>query len=54
MILVKLKRYIDNSGLKKKKVAEQLGISVGHLSYVLNDKRELSIDLENKIRQLLA
>ena len=53
MILVKLRKYIDESGLKKKKVAEQLGISIGHLSYVLNDKRELSIDLENKIRELI-
>jgi len=53
MVLLKLRKYINDSGLKKKKVAEQLGISAGHLSYILNDKRDLTIDLENKIMVLL-
>ena len=53
MILISLKKYIDENGFKIKKIAEKLGVSSGHLSYVLNNKRELSIDLEKKIRELL-
>ena len=52
-MIKELKKYIENTGLKKSKIAEKLGVSQGHLSYVLNGKRELSIELENKIRLLI-
>ena len=54
MISVKLNKYIEKSGLKKKKVAEMLDISAGHLSYILNDSRIPSIPLEQKIKQLIS
>ena len=53
MIVKKLNKYIDESGLKKKKVAQLLEISAGHLSYILNESRAPSIQLEVKIEQLI-
>ena len=53
MILQQLKKTIDERGLKKKKVAEILGISPGHLSYILSETRDISIELENRIRQFV-
>ena len=52
-MIKELKDYIKDKGLKKSKVAEILGCSYGHLSYVLNNRREPSIDLEIKIRSLI-
>lgn len=54
MLIQQLKNYINTNGLKKQKVAQLLGISNVHLSYILNDKRPLSIDLESKIRTLIS
>ena len=53
MILTKLDNYIKETGLKKKKVAEKLGVTPQHLSSVLSGKYELSSKLENDIRLLL-
>lgn len=50
----KLKQYINNQGLKKSKVAELLECSSGHLSYVLNGHRDISPEMEKKIRQLIS
>lgn len=54
MLIEKLSKYIRDSGLKKKKVAEKLEISAGHLSYILNYYRDPSIELEEKIKKLIA
>ncbi len=53
MIIEKLKEHIRETGIKKSKIAEKLGVSAGHLSFVINGKRDLSIDLERKIRELI-
>ena len=52
-MIKELKKYIINSGLKKSKVAEKLGCSSGHLSYILNGHRVASLELENRIKELL-
>ena len=48
-----LKSYIENNGIKKIKIAEQLGITNVYLSYLLNGDRTPSIELENKIKELI-
>jgi len=53
MILEKLDKYIKSSGLKKQKVAENLDISPQHLSGVINKRYPLSVDLEQKIINLI-
>jgi plasmid maintenance system antidote protein VapI len=53
MLLRKLKIYIEETGIKQKKIAEKLNVSEVHLSYVLNAHREISPDLEIKINQLI-
>ncbi len=53
MVLRELKRYIEDTGLKKTKVAERLGITREHFSAVLNSKHNLTPELENKIRELM-
>lgn len=50
----KLKEYISNTGLKKIKVAEQLGITNVYLSYILTGDKTPSRDLENKINKLIS
>ena len=54
MLIEKLIKYIQDNDLKKKKVAGVLGISAGHLSYILNYYRDPSIQLEEKIKKLIA
>lgn len=54
MIVKKLINWISESGLKKKKVAEILKISPGHLSYILNGKRDPSITVEFRIKNLIS
>ena len=53
-MIERLKKYIVEKGLKKAKVAELLGCSTGHLSYVINKKRDPSLELEIKIRALIG
>lgn len=52
-MIKELKKYIEKSGLKKAKIAEILDCSPGHLSYVLSGKRDLSIEMELKIKVLV-
>jgi plasmid maintenance system antidote protein VapI len=47
------KEKINEKGLKKKKVAEMLGITKEHLSRVLNSKSNLTIELEERLRKVL-
>lgn len=53
MLIKKLIKYIDDSGIKKKKVAKLLEISAGHLSYIISGKRDPSLELERKIINLV-
>lgn len=53
-MIERLNKYIKDKGLKKAKVAEILGCSVGHLSYILNEHREPSIELTVKIKALIG
>jgi plasmid maintenance system antidote protein VapI len=48
-----LKLYILATGVKKKMVAEQLGITPVYLSYLLNDKAHPSKDLMSRINKLI-
>ena len=53
MLISKLKDWIESQGLRKSKVAEMLGITPIHLSYILGGSRNPSIDLEERIRALI-
>ena len=48
-----LKIYIDATGVKKKKIAEQLGITNVYLSYLLHDKAHPSAELMKRIHKLI-
>lgn len=48
-ILTKLNKTVSDSGLKKKKIADEIGVSPQHLSYVLAGTRTLTVDLHAKI-----
>ncbi len=50
----RLKAYITDNGLKKSFVAGKLGITNVYLSYILNGQRNPSIDLEDRIRKMIA
>ena len=49
-----IKKRIKDRGLKKSFVAGQMGISVVMFSYFLNDKRNLSLENENKLKTILG
>ena len=53
MIIKRLKKYIELNGYKNKKIAEKLHVSNGHLSYILNGRREISEDIEKRIIDLI-
>ncbi len=44
---------INNSGLKKKMVAEKAGISPVHLSYILNGTRSLTDSMKDTLFSVL-
>ncbi len=48
-----IKEKIKELGLTQNHVAEQVGVSYVHLSYVLNDKKDLTEDLRNTINSYL-
>lgn len=50
----KLKKRIQNKGLKISWLAEQLNISQPSLSQYLNGKREMPKDIELRINKLIA
>lgn len=49
----KLNELISNSGLKKKFLAEKIGITQTYLSMCLKGKRNLSKSKLNKLKELL-
>tara|TARA_R110002012_G_C11459235_1_gene592598 strand:- start:552 stop:719 length:168 start_codon:yes stop_codon:yes gene_type:complete len=48
-----VKNRIKQKGLKKSFVAEKIGVTNVMFSYFLNDKRNLSLDKELKLKELL-
>ena len=54
MILTQLKKYIKDTGIKQIKIAEQLDIGPVYLSYILNDRKKPSIELERRIKLLIS
>ncbi len=53
-MIKKLNKYIEDNGVKKSFVAAKLGITNVYLSYIINGKANPSIELEEKIRRLVA
>jgi predicted transcriptional regulator len=49
-----LKKKIKQKGLKKTWIAEQLCIAQPTLSMYLNEKRQMPIEIEIKIKKLLG
>lgn len=49
MIGKNTRMIMDSKGLKVKYLAEKVGVSKVHLSYILNDKRTPSMELVSKI-----
>ncbi len=47
------KEEINKTGLKKKAIAEKLGISKVYLSYLLNGKRPFTPELEDRLKNIL-
>lgn len=44
-----IKKTVTESGISQKKISEKLGITPGHLNYMLNGLRPLSDDHKNAI-----
>jgi len=51
--VLRIINQIDNSGLKKKAVAEMANISAVHLSYILNGTRSLTDEVKRKLFRAL-
>lgn len=49
-----LKKIINEKGISAKFLAEKVKVSATHLSYVLNGKRNLSVDLASRIADALG
>lgn len=54
MTISKINKLIENSGLKQKFVASEIGITKEHLNRVLKSKEPLSADVEEKLTKLLT
>jgi transcriptional regulator with XRE-family HTH domain len=50
MEMEKIKKKIEKSGLKKKYIADKLGISNVELSYYLNNRRKMPEPIKAKLR----
>jgi len=48
-----IKDHIENNGLKKGYIAEQMGLSIGHFSKIINQERELSKSNLEKLNEIL-
>lgn len=48
-----LKTIMKEKGVTSKELAERVGVSQVHISYILNNKRDPSIDLLEKIANVL-
>jgi len=44
---------IKEKGIKKKKIAEQLGISPVYFSYLLRGKKPMTSSIENRLKAIL-
>lgn len=53
MIGDNLKKILAEKGISAKWLAEEVGVSPTHLSYVVNNKRNLSFELAEKIADVL-
>lgn len=51
---IEYKNEIKNRGLKQKWVCEQIGVSNAALSMFLNDKLDLGLNKERKLKELLG
>lgn len=45
---------IKEKGIKKRKLAEKLGITPVHFSYILRGHKPMTADIENKLKLLLS
>lgn len=54
MLVKRLINHISENGLKKSHVAKKLGISGVYLSLVINNKVDVSSDLEKRILSFLS
>lgn len=41
-VRIQIAGYLENNGIKRKWLAKQIGISLGHLHYILKEERELT------------
>lgn len=53
MLSENLKNIMKEKGITSKELAERVGVSQVHISYILNNKRDPSIDLLEKIATIL-
>lgn len=53
MIISKIKNHLKITGVKKQKLAKDLGITPQYLSTILSGKNIPSIELENRIKSIL-
>jgi plasmid maintenance system antidote protein VapI len=44
---------IKERGIKKRKIAEQLGITPVYFSYLLRGKMPMTIEIENRLKNIL-
>ncbi|AGX41444.1 helix-turn-helix domain-containing protein [Clostridium saccharobutylicum] len=54
MLSDNIKRLMTVKNITSKKLAEMVGVSPTHISYILNNKREPSMELLNKIATALG
>lgn len=54
MLSDNIKRLMTIKNITSKKLAEMVGVSPTHISYILNNKREPSMELLNKIATALG
>ena len=54
MLSDNIKRLMTINNITSKKLAEMVGVSPTHISYILNNKREPSMELLNKIATALG
>ena len=48
-----IKTFMKNNGITSKELAERVNVSPTHISYILNNKRDPSVDLLEKIAEVL-
>lgn len=53
MIGLKIKKYLNDNGIKQSYLAKKMGMPISTFSYMLNDKRKIEIDEYFKICSIL-